>query len=267
MGKFDKDSLGNRQKSYEHASKSWLVPREPVILRVDGRAFHTFTRGMSKPFDQVLGRTMKRVMQALCEEIQNCVFGYTQSDEITLVLAIRDRVKTQPYLAGSIQKAVSLTASKATRYFNLFFREEDTQGIYTKKYDLAEFDCRAFNIPEWDVINNLIWRQQDAVRNSIESAAQAVFSSTQIYKKNCSELQDMMLIEKGINWNNYSPYEKQGACCYRVEASETISYTLKHTGETIAQEVTRRKWTVDENMPIITQNRMWFSDITGMKED
>lgn len=298
MGKVKKDSLGDRQKQYEISSETQLVPKMPIIIRIDGKAFHTYTRGMVKPFDTLLGTSMKRTMQALCKDIHTCVFGYTQSDEITLILRLPDRIKSQSYLNRRVQKITSLTASKATKYFNKFFIEEVNKLIenekaksaeviktvakygdespqgrtalqtefvdekliktYTRKMGDAEFDARAFNVPEWDCINNIIWRQQDAMRNSVEMVGHCHFSTNQLHKVNVVGIREMLLNQKNISWEyNFTPYQKWGACCYRVAKEKIIK----------DKTVVRHNWKIDEAMPIIQDNRKRFSEITGLIED
>ena len=300
MGKITKDSLGDRQKQYEISSESQLVPKMPIIVRIDGKAFHTYTKGMAKPFDELLGNAMKKTMQALCKDIHTCVFGYTQSDEITLVLRLPDRIKSQAYMNRRVQKIASLTASKATRYFNKFFTEEfekfvsynkqkslalvraiskygvDSEEVkrlesqtdlesdklykvYNKKLGEAEFDSRVFNVPEWDCINNIIWRQQDAIRNSVEMVGHVHFTDKQLYKVNVEGIKSMLKEQKCIDWEkDFTTYQRRGACCYKV-TDEKIDKN--------GQKVLRAKWKIDENMPIIQENREWFREITGLSED
>lgn len=276
MGKITKDSLGDRQKQYEISSETQLVPKMPIIIRIDGKAFHTYTRGMVKPFDEVLGTAMKKTMQALCKDVHTCIFGYTQSDEITLVLKLPDRIRSQAYMNRRAQKIVSLTASKATRYFNKFFREEvdafekklhimkteeeyKLLKLYHKKVEDAEFDSRAFNVPEWDCINNIIWRQQDAIRNSVEMVGHVHFSANQLHKVNVEGIKSMLKEQKGIDWEkDFTTYQKRGACCYKV-AEEKIGKN--------GQKVLRGRWKTDEDMPIIQENREWFREVTGLSED
>lgn len=305
MGKITKDSLGDRQKQYEISSESQLVPKMPIIVRIDGKAFHTYTKGMVKPFDELLGNAMKKTMQALCKDIHTCVFGYTQSDEITLVLRLPDRIKSQAYMNRRVQKIASLTASKATRYFNKFFTEEfekfacditseyshlcarltvmefkrgknskeakevreaikndahtKLRELYKKRCGEAEFDSRVFNVPEWDCINNIIWRQQDAIRNSVEMVGHVHFTDKQLYKINVEGIKSMLKEQKCIDWEkDFTTYNKRGACCYKVTEKK-----IDKNG----QKVLRGKWKIDENMPIIQENREWFRGITGLSED
>lgn len=266
-----KDSLGNRMKSYENISRHYLTRRVPVIIRVDGKAFHTFTKGMKKPFDYVLMNTMQETMKALCENIQGCVFGYTQSDEITLVLTDYATISTDAWFGYNVQKMASIAASIATLAFNKIFEEmtcfaiqyydqiaspeallEFDSSVYEKKFNTALFDARVFSVPKDEVCNCLIWRQQDATRNSIEAVGQTYFSATQLHKKTCNMIQEMLWSEKGINWNDFQTRCKRGSCCYRVSETETMP-DPRNQGRTI--EVTRRKWTIDTEPPIFTQDR------------
>lgn len=249
MGKFDKDSLGNRQKAYEAVYKQTLVQKTPIVIRIDGKAFHSFTKKMAKPFDDLIIDTMQKTMLELCKDLATCKFGYTQSDEITLVCICDDVIRTEGLFKYKAQKIISIVASKATKYFNKIFYENVQKlennpkeyknvvdiNIYKNKLFEAEFDCRVMNIPEWDVINNIIWRQQDATRNSIQMLGQAYFTQKELEKKNCSEIMDKLMNEKNINWNNLEIYKKRGSCCYRKENDKK-----------------RKKWIIDKNMQILT---------------
>jgi tRNA(His) 5'-end guanylyltransferase len=260
MGRFDKDSLGNRMKKYEDVYKQNLVPNMPVVLRIDGKAFHTFTKKMKKPFDDLLINTMQKTMVSLCSDIQGAKFGYTQSDEITIVIKLDD-IRSQMFFDGKVQKILSITASKATKYFNKHFYDNvnllksgksDFENvvelnIYENKLFQAEFDCRVMNIPEGDLINNLIWRQMDATRNSISTLAQANFSHSELQGKSSSDMMDMLVNIKNINWNDLAVYKKRGSCCYKVKVG------------------IRRKWLLNKEMPILTENRTFFENIVSPK--
>lgn len=268
-----KDSLGDRMKTYESISKTFLTRRVPVIIRLDGKAFHTFTRGMKKPFDKILTQTMQDTMKYLCENIQGCVLGYTQSDEITLVLTDYTTIKTDAWFEYNVQKMTSISASMATLAFNKFFKENikdyrlnhmfvtKTEGLITedidyieimeKKFDIALFDSRVFSIPKEEVCNCLIWRQQDATRNSIQSVGQAYFSQKQLQGKSCNMIQDMLFIEKAINWNDFPVSCKRGTCCYKRQVEKEVINTK--SGEKLI--VNRNEWYIDKDTPIFTQNR------------
>ena len=211
------DALGTRMKKYEYVTRTHLVNRCPVIIRIDGKAFHTFTRGFKKPFDEILVKSMQETMKYLCENIQGCVLGYTQSDEITLVLVDYKKIDSCAWFDYNIQKCASISASMATLAFNKIFEQEvrfnyDVEGYLTSDIENklletylkairkgAMFDSRAFNIPKEEVTNCILWRQNDATRNSIEMVGHANFSQNQLHKKSCNEIQDMLMLQKGIN--------------------------------------------------------------------
>jgi tRNA(His) 5'-end guanylyltransferase len=245
-----RDSLGDRMKgNYENRSKTYLVRRMPVIIRLDGKAFHTFTRGFNKPFDEVMMQTMQQTTLKLCQEIQGCVFGYTQSDEITLVLVDYNDINTDAWFDYSVQKMCSVAASMCTLYFNKIFaemvdvfiansdvtpEEEKLERVYNKAIEKgAMFDARVFNIPVEEVTNCVLWRQQDATRNSISSLAQSKFSAKELHSKSSSQMQDMLMEKYGINWNDLTIPEKRGTAVYK----RTID------------DVT--EWIVDYQMPIL----------------
>ena len=227
------DELGMRMKEfYEEVPKTRLVRRMPVAIRIDGKAFHTFTRGFQKPFDEVLGKSMRETMKYLCENIQGCVLGYTQSDEITLILVDYQNLNSCAWFDYEVQKVCSITSSMATMAFNKFFTKnvnyfemthehDDTINEYcTTLVNAAEkgamFDARCFNIPKEEVCNLIYWRQLDATRNSIQMVGQANFSHKELQKKSCNMIQEMLFAEKGINWNDYPTYLKRGSCCIKT---------------------------------------------------
>lgn len=266
-----KDSLGDRMKRYEGVSRNFLTRRVPVIIRLDGKAFHTFTRGMRKPFDRILMNAMQDTMKYLCENIQGCVFGYTQSDEITLVLTDYTTIKTDAWFGYNVQKMTSIAASMATLAFNSFFIDSanaacqyyDTESsveaalefdysVYERRFGQALFDARAFSIPVDEVCNCLIWRQQDATRNSIEAVGQANFSHKELQGKNCNDVQEMLWSKCKINWNDFPVDCKRGSCCYR-KRSEVQMQDPRDASKMIT--VARCGWVIDREPPIFTQNR------------
>ena len=269
------DALGTRMKKYEYVTRTHLVNRCPVIIRIDGKAFHTFTRGFKKPFDEVLVKSMQETMKYLCENIQGCVLGYTQSDEITLVLVDYKKIDSCAWFDYNIQKCASISASMATLAFNKFFErncqdyiknypdEDDVFNnggsklvnlfnVYMRAIEKgAMFDSRVFNIPKEEVTNCVLWRQNDATRNSIEMVGHANFSQNQLHKKSCNEIQDMLMLQKGINWNNFPTHLKRGSCCIR-KVDET-------TG--------RSKWVIDTEIPIFKgDGRKYIDDLVFIGE-
>ena len=254
-----KDNLGDRMKGYEYISRNYLMKRNPVIIRLDGKAFHTFTKGFERPFDEILIKTMQETARYLCENIQGCKIAYTQSDEITLLLTDYEEINTDSWFGKNIQKMVSVSASMATLAFNNFFNKnieeidirnfqysddyDEFKEKYSKKCNVALFDSRVFNIPKEEVCNCFIWRQQDATRNSIQMVGQSHFSHKELNKKSCDKIQEM-LFQDGINWNDYPTYQKRGTCIIKE------NYILDNEQQTI-----RTKWIIDKNIPIFSQDR------------
>lgn len=253
-----RDSLGDRMKNnYENRAKAYLLRRTPVIIRLDGKAFHTFTRGFAKPFDARLMRVMQETTLELCRNIQGCVFGYTQSDEITLVLVDYNTIDTDAWFDYSVEKMCSVAASMCTLYFNRIFtricgdfikehaanaKDKENLGDVADQVDNVLkaymrgikngglFDARVFNVPEEEVTNCVLWRQNDATRNSVSSLAQAYFSPKELHGKNGSQMQDMLMEKYGINWNNLSIPEKRGTAIIKNGEGD---------------------WIIDEEMPIL----------------
>lgn len=195
-----KDAIGDRMKSYyEDRTRFLLIRRSYTIIRIDGKAFHTYTKGLIKPFDQQLVNDMDQTACFLCKSIQGAKFAFVQSDEISILLTDFEEITTDSWFDGNIQKIASVSASMATARFN-----ELRPG------KLAFFDSRVFQIPgKIEVENYFIWRQQDTVRNSISSAAQSVYSPKELDGKNTDQQQEM-LFQKGINWNDYNITLKRG---------------------------------------------------------
>lgn len=245
------DDLGNRMKCYEKVSQTKLMKRTPVAIRIDGKAFHTFTRGMEKPFDKVLVESMQETMKYLCENIQGCVFGYTQSDEITLILTDYATFETSAWFDYEVQKICSIAASMATMKFNQIFRNKTSNSEYFlerySKSDGAMFDARCFNISKEEVCNLVYWRQLDAIRNSIQSIGQAHFSHKELQNKTCEMIKEMLRAREGVKpWEEYPIYLQRGTACYKAEV---IHMDNSHHIE----------WYVDKNMPILKgENREYL---------
>ena len=274
-----KDSLGDRMKeNYENRSKTYLVRRMPVIIRLDGKAFHTFTKGLMKPYDEIFHNTMNATMKYLCENIQGCKLGYTQSDEITLLLTDYDTLTTDAWFDNNVQKICSVSASMATMAFNKFFCDEVNKTYtyftcteygceYVKDVDLfdklfdnyfskigsAMFDSRCFNVPKDEVTNCFIWRQQDATRNAIQMLGQCNFSHKELHGKSCNDIQDMLMLEKGINFNDMSTEFKRGVCCIK-KTTQDERIDIKDGCYPI------QKWVIDKEIPIFTQDRDYIEN-------
>lgn len=227
-----KDNLGDRMKNnYENRAKTQLLRRTPVIIRLDGKAFHTFTRGFKKPFDDIIIEAMQQTMLALCKNIQGCVLGYTQSDEITLVLTDYNKLETTAWFDYDVQKVCSVSASIATLEFNKSYTQIlQRKNILTPDFRAlvrgALFDSRCFNIPKEEVVNCILWRQQDAIRNSINSVGQANFLHKELQGLSTKQVLDKLLKEKNINWNSLPIYLQRGSCCIKKEVNELNSWFI-----------------------------------------
>lgn len=265
------DNLGTRMKEfYEQVPKFRLYRRTPVAIRIDGKAFHTFTRGFQKPFDEILIQSMQATMKYLCENIQGCVLGYTQSDEITLILIDYKNLNSDAWFDYEIQKICSIAASMATMAFNKFFSayvmnaydpesaasiEDPLYQAYQKSLNKgAMFDARCFNIPREEVTNLVYWRQLDATRNSIQMVGQANFSHKELQNKSCNDIQDMLMLQKGINWNDFPTHQKRGSCCVRKVVNITTKDICEEQewGEPIVKTMVTAHydWVIDTEIPI-----------------
>ena len=226
-----KISIDDRMKDfYEVRNRRFLTRRTPVIIRIDGKAFHTYTRGLNKPFDEGLMEDMQLTTKYLCENIQGCKFGYVQSDEISLLLTDYDTLQTDAWFDYCQNKMESIAASMATGFFlkqrilRAISISEDGNWIkdYIEEVKVAEFDARAFNIPKEDVANYFIWRQQDATKNSISMLAQSLYSHKELQGKNGDQMQEMCF-QKGTNWNNIGTSKKRGTACYKAVGKKDLT--------------------------------------------
>ena len=262
----DNSDLANRMKEYEKRNQYYLQKRTPVAIRVDGRSFHTFTKGFQRPFDDVLMKTMQETAKYMCENIQGAKFAYVQSDEITIILVDYDTLETDCWFNYRTDKLCSIAASMATMAFNKIFKENvetfEINNIKVIKYMEDEkknktinlidtyykaiekgamFDARCFNIPKEEVTNLIYWRQLDAARNSIQMVGQANFSHKELQNKTCNMIQDMLHEQKGINWNDFPTYQKRGSCCIYVDVQNPESIS---DGDRI------KGWVIDKEIPI-----------------
>lgn len=245
---------------------------------------------------------MQNTMKYLCENIQGCVFGYTQSDEITLILIDYQKFTSDAWFDYEVQKMASVSASMATMAFNNFFESNVAKenriftdewldnGDFNPKYKDKElqklwlthkrasekgamFDARCFNIPKEEVTNLIYWRQLDATRNSIQMVGQANFSHDELQGKTCSMIQDMLMTERGINWNNFIIPCKRGTACIKVgkKVTENVEREPQPFGEdkvttTIIEE--RPIWIIDRNMPILKgEDRKYVDDLIYVGEE
>jgi tRNA(His) guanylyltransferase len=259
-----RDELGDRMKKfYEDRTRILLPRRTYTIIRIDGKAFHTFTKGLNKPFDDGLIADMDETACYLCKGIQGAKFGFVQSDEISILLTDFDKIGTDAWFDGNIQKMASIAASMAAAKFNqlrwIRFVNEKYNNTSTKVewvwfeqaagLKLAEFDARVFTIPsDIEVENYFIWRQQDTVRNSISSVAQSLYSHKDLANKNMNEQQEL-IFQKGINWNDYAPKYKRGRFIFKQ------TFELEPDRDKLnSAAAIRTRWVADE-CPTFTQDR------------
>lgn len=226
-----KDSLGDRMKSYENRFRYMLPRRAYTMIRIDGKSFHNYTKDCGKPFDIFLIAAMQQTTKFLCEQL-NADIGYTQSDEISLVLTDFKNKDSEAYFDGNLQKINSIAASFATSKFNqLRMRQVDSFDI-----KLANFDSRVWSLNDpWDVYNSFLWRQQDATRNSVQMVARSLASHKECQNKNSDQLQEL-IFQKGQNYNDYPTFCKRGTFVYKNDDG----------------------YFIDDNCPILTQDKNWF---------
>lgn len=229
-------TLSERMKSFEVVSKNHLTRKTPVILRVDGKAFHTFTKPLTKPFDTALSDAMIHTTQTLCENVQGAVCGYTQSDEISILIQDWKNLNTDCWFGYNIQKMASVAASIATAAFNSHFTHPD------KMYAL--FDARVFNIPVHEITNYFIWRQQDCIRNSIQSVGISKFTQSELHGKNCDDIQNMLSDMHNIKWGDVPTRHRHGTC------------VVDNIG-----------WHIDTELPKFTSDRKYIETLFNFKDE
>ena len=284
----DRSDLAERMKGYEKRNRYYLQRRIPVILRLDMRAGHSFTKGFERPFDEVFIKAIQETAKYLCENVQNCKLSYQQSDEITLLLVDYEKISTDCFFEYRVDKLCSMPASMATMKFNqvfkeLSYRESENLEIICRKNPYLEnrdcltkisnvhtnsadkgamFDCRCFNIPKEEVTNSIYWRQLDATRNSIQMVGQANFSHKELQNKSCNDIQDMLMTQKGIKWNDLPLYQKRGSCCIR---NHMIS--LPYGDYLLDETAGENEWIIDKDIPIFKgEGRKYIDNLVFVGE-
>lgn len=271
---------------YESRSRTFLTRRVPVIMRLDGKAFHTYTRGLDKPFDEGLIEDMQETAKYLCKNIQGAKCAYVQSDEISILITDYDKLETDAWFDYNVQKMTSISASLATGKFlierikRVTNQTQDGDWIngYLDSVTLANFDSRVFNIPKEEVSNYFLARQKDAVKNSIYMLAQSLYSHKELDKKNSNELQEMTF-QKGHNWNDLHFSKKRGSFIVKntylndwlvddferalaypnLLKEEVMAYTengvwLDQDGLPLKEKTFRTKWEVVETLFTFTNS-------------
>lgn len=241
--KASKDSLGDRIKRYEDTFRYHLPLRSFVILRIDGKAFHSYTKNCKKPFDDQLMTDMNNTAIALCKEIQNAKLAYVQSDEISILLSDRKEINTSAWFDNNLQKITSVSASLATGYFNQL-----------RPGKLAFFDARAFIVPDLvEAANYFKWRCDDCSKNSLQMYARSFYSSKDLHKINCTGLHDL-LFAKGKNWNDLDAIYKRG----RLINKQRFEIKM---GESLNKEVAYRNLWVASSLDGF-DFKYWYDTLT-----
>jgi tRNA(His) 5'-end guanylyltransferase len=215
-----KDELGQRMKeNYELRTRTFLPRRTYSIIRLDGKSFHTYTKGLTKPFDYDLISDMDNATIEIMSQIQGSQFAYVQSDEISILLTDFEKETTHAWFDGNVQKITSVSASLITAEFNRLrinrnrnnWNANKKNGEYPGTENLAYFDSRVFTIPDrTEVMNYFIWRNQDAARNSVSMVAQSLYSHSELDGKNTAEKQEMIYKKTSKNWSFYPESDKNG---------------------------------------------------------
>lgn len=205
-------NLDDRMKQYyESIFRQYLPKRIPVIMRLDGKAFHTLTRKMERPFDKKFQETLSKIMLSLCKYIQGAKLGYTQSDEISILITDFDKLDTQGWFDYNIQKMVSISSAFcSTEFYGL----TGIKGL---------FDSRVFSIPKEEVSNYFLWRQQDWIRNSVSMLAQSLYSQKELLNKNSGQLHEL-IHKKGMNWTKLQNSFKNGVFACYEKCSSSYDY-------------------------------------------
>jgi tRNA(His) guanylyltransferase len=274
-----KDALGDRMKSnYEDRTRISLPRRGYTIIRIDGKAFHTYTKGLRRPFDFDLIDDMDETAAYLCKNIMGAKFAYVQSDEISILITDFEDEGTQAWFDNNLQKMASVSASMATAIFNKLRMDRylknlhviERKSVTDKRYEtepkLAMFDARVFQIPQRvEVENYFIWRQQDATRNSVSSVAQSLYSPKQLHGVKTDAMQEL-IFQAGTNWNDFSAREKRGGIIRKIEKTFVKKdATVKESVNTVvipeSNIYKRSVWELDVDTPIFTQNREYLNNL------
>ncbi|MEU3063643.1 tRNA(His) guanylyltransferase Thg1 family protein [Streptomyces subrutilus] len=247
----DTTALGDRMKRYEAAYRTVLPRRTYTILRLDGRAFHTYLRDAEKPFDTGFIADMGAVAEALCAEAAGAALAYAQSDEISLLLTDFATAGTEPWFGGVVAKQLSVSASLATAVLG-----ERRPGRR------ALFDARVFTLSDpVEVAHYFRWRQRDAVRNSISMAAQAHFPHERLHRVSTGAMQELLWSEAGVNWNDFPAACKRGQVATRLTGERPVEYVDRRTGEPVRTTAVRSWWEVAGAPRFTTEPTGWLAGV------
>jgi tRNA(His) 5'-end guanylyltransferase len=216
----DNTPLAARMKRYEHAYRDYLPRRTHTLMRLDGKAFHSYLKGAERPYDHGFIAQMNLVAIRLCEEAQGAQFAYVQSDEISLLLTDFETPQTEPWFGGNSNKLLSVPASLAAAYLGRL-RVTQTQ--------IPQFDNRLWTMSDpVEVANYFVWRQRDAVSNSIQMAGQTYFSHAELTGKSTNNIQEMLFTKHDVNWNDFPAGCKRGRVVFRDPEEGWVAAAAPH---------------------------------------
>lgn len=244
MSSSDRTSLGDRMKSYEVASRTILPIRMPVVIRVDGKAFHSYCQGLDKPFDFNLVDAMNQVAIELCRNIQGAQMAYVQSDEVSILVHGYKNFDSQSWFDNQVQKMVSVSASIAAATMTAH-----SPKVFRGEVKPAFFDSRVFILPEAEVCNYFLWRQQDCTRNSKQMLARSIFSHKECDGKNGQELIEMCLA-KGHDWEKMATWMRRGRCVDRV---------TQYVTDNAVSPAVRHRWEINNQIPVFSEDRSYIN--------
>lgn len=212
------DALGDRMKrNYEDPYRIYLPRRTNLIIRVDGKSFHNYTKFCERPFDPDLHLAMSGATHATFQDLQGIKVAFTSSDEASFLLTDYDTLQSEPAYGNNLQKLCSLTAAMMSVYFYAMRTEQAHPAP-------AFFDARVFIIsdPE-EVVNYFVWRQKDCLRNAINLLGQAHFSHRQLQGLNKQQVIDKLYHELGIDFWQMPPAFKNGTVILRTPDKDVVS--------------------------------------------
>ena len=243
--KYKRDSFGDRMKTYERLSESQLIPNLPIVVRLDGKSFSKYTSRLERPYDLKLIELMQNTCKHLMKISHNIKVAYQQSDEITLIIS-NDYDNPIEY-NGRVQKLCSILAAECSVYF-----ATHAYILENALHDHPVFDCRIFNVPDWvEASNAVLWREQDATKNSIQLAGQSNFSHKEMQGLKNNQIQEKLLLEKNINWNDYPASFKRGSYIKREKYfdpdlnTERSHFVVKDFGQPLS------KFTLEERLELL----------------
>lgn len=257
-------TLGDRQKEYEFVYDYKITKRIPIIIRTDGRAFSRLTKKLPRPYCTKMQHLMADTMLEVCKQMEGAVFAYQQSDEITYILKNDQSHETEPWFDNRVQKIASVSASLATYYFNhLYSNMDEKPNIFGR----ATFDARVFAVPSIiEAINNIIFRQQDCIKNSVSSASSAELSKlygkkgavNKLHGKNQDERKELLLKECEIDFEKHYPK----SFIYGIAA-----YRIPKIIETENGQITRHQWALDMELPNFIDDKSFLYTILSTGKD